>query len=83
MNYRLVFRVNFSGGGKGSFDHIESVDFKREIPAATQIASDEETGGGSAREKRAAARPLEQRIRLAVHLAFARRCTRVARSRKS
>lgn len=31
---------------KGSFDFVESVDFARDIPAATTVSSDEETGGG-------------------------------------
>ncbi len=42
-----TFKIATLEPAKGSFDHIESVDFNREIPAATQSASDEETGGGS------------------------------------
>ena len=32
----------------GNFNFVDSVDFKRDIPAATTIAPDEETGGGDA-----------------------------------
>lgn len=46
---------------KGSFNHVESVDFARDIPAATAIASDEEVGSsdaaGSSQETRSAAQP--------------------------
>jgi penicillin-binding protein 2 len=46
----------------GSFRFIESIDFNREIPAATTIAADEETaagepGQGASQENRPAARP--------------------------
>lgn len=47
---------------KGSFAHVESVDFNRDIPAHTMIASDEETGPGdgapsASQESRTAAAP--------------------------
>lgn len=32
---------------KGNFNHVESVDFGREIPAATTVAADEDTGTGA------------------------------------
>jgi penicillin-binding protein 2 len=37
---------------KGNFKFVESVDFNREIPTATTIASDEETGSDSAPSSR-------------------------------
>lgn len=47
---------------RGSFKFVESVDFNREIPAATTIAADEETsagepGQGASQESRTAAAP--------------------------
>jgi penicillin-binding protein 2 len=47
---------------KGSFKFVESVDFNREIPAATTIAADEETsagepGQGATQETRPVAQP--------------------------
>jgi penicillin-binding protein 2 len=55
------FEIAHLDPAKGSFAHVESVDFHREIPAATAIASDEEVGSSdapsSSQETRSVAQP--------------------------
>jgi len=46
------FELAWLEPAKGNFKFVESVDFDRDIPAATKISDDEETGGGNAPSRR-------------------------------